>query len=127
LRVFHFNDQKVRHVLIDNEPWFVAADVCRCLQLRMAKGTHMHVAKLDAHEKQLVRKGKEGGPQYNWGAIWGPMDNVHTLISESGLYKLILRAHPERPEVKAFQNWVTREVLPAIRKTGGYLLAPITL
>jgi prophage antirepressor-like protein len=41
-----------------------------------------------------------------------------TAVSESGLYKLILRANPSRPEVAKFQDWVTREVLPAIRKTG---------
>ena len=42
-----------------------------------------------------------------------------TVISESGLYKLIMRANPSRPEVAKFQDWVTREVLPAIRETGG--------
>ena len=41
-------------------------------------------------------------------------------ISESGLYKLIMRSR--KPQARKFQDWVTREVLPAIRKTGGYLL-----
>lgn len=43
-----------------------------------------------------------------------------TVVSESGLYKLIMRS--EKSEAKEFQNWVTKEVLPSIRKTGGYLL-----
>lgn len=45
-----------------------------------------------------------------------------TLISESGLYKLVLRAHPGKAEVAKFQNWVTQTVLPSIRKDGGYVL-----
>jgi hypothetical protein len=45
-----------------------------------------------------------------------------TTISESGLYKLIMRAQRRNPEVAQFQDWVTREVLPAIRKDGGYIL-----
>jgi prophage antirepressor-like protein len=117
-----FADQQLRGVKIDNEPWFVASDVCRCLGLGLEKGTHRHTAKLEADEKQLLRKGKPEPSTVKCGGLWEAFENVHTLISESGLYKLILRAHPERPEVKAFQNWVTREVLPAIRKTGGYLL-----
>jgi prophage antirepressor-like protein len=43
-----------------------------------------------------------------------------TLISESGLYRLVLRAQRNRPEVARFQDWVTREVLPAIRRDGAY-------
>ncbi len=46
-----------------------------------------------------------------------------TAISESGLYKLIMRS--DKPEAVEFQNWVTREVLPAIRNTGGYLLTSL--
>lgn len=44
------------------------------------------------------------------------------MISESGLYNLTMRAQRTRPEVVKFQNWVTHDVLPSIRKTGGYLL-----
>lgn len=54
------------------------------------------------------------------GVAWGQNEGVATLISESGLYKLIMRS--KKPEAKDFQNWVTKEVLPSIRKTGGYLL-----
>lgn len=47
-------------------------------------------------------------------------DNGHRIIiTESGLYKLILRSR--KPEAIAFQNWITQEVLPTIRKTGGYI------
>lgn len=109
---FHnFKGRQVRHVLIEGEPWFVAADVCRCLGLSVVRGVYNNLRPLDADEKRLTPqtfRGKGGGSL--------------TTISESGLYKLIMRAQRTRREVATFQDWVTREVLPAIRKTGGYLL-----
>lgn len=109
---FHnFKGHQVRHVLIEGEPWFVAADVCRCLGLSVVRGVYNNLRPLDADEKRLTPqtfRGKGGGSL--------------TTISESGLYKLIMRAQRTRREVATFQDWVTREVLPAIRRTGGYLL-----
>lgn len=109
-----------RHVIIDNEPWFVAADVCRALGLTLHKGTFMHLKKLHEDEKRIVKKGSFTLPVSDLGALWCGSENQHSLVSESGLYKLILRS--DKQTAKAFQDWVTREVLPAIRKTGGYLL-----
>jgi len=112
-----FNGQEVRHIVIAGEPWFVAVDVCECLGLPVGKsGAYMHRLKLDSCEKRPV--GRMEYPSLFEGLKGASL----TAISESGLYMLILRAHPSRPEVKAFQDWVTREVLPSIRKTGGYLL-----
>lgn len=100
---FDFNGHQLRTIEIEGAPWFHTADVCRCVGTRNAT---MAVRVLAADEKTL--RSFEGRPT--------------NFVSESGLYRLTLRAQCKRPEVAAFQNWVTRDVLPAIRKTGGYLL-----
>lgn len=112
----------MRHVLIDNEPWFVAADVFPCLGMPVggsAGGVTKRLKFLSFDERRTASRAEE---------IYFPLF-VHTnaprftLVSESGLYKLIMRADKQgRPEVASFQDWVTREVLPSIRKTGGYIL-----
>ncbi|WP_371830771.1 hypothetical protein, partial [Erythrobacter sp.] len=51
-----FNDQQLRHVMIDGEPWFVAVDACRCLDLNVEKGTTHHLRKLDGDEKRIARR-----------------------------------------------------------------------
>jgi prophage antirepressor-like protein len=104
---------RVRIVTIDGQPWFVAADVCRALGLNMAAGASPHVKKLAADEKRLVLSADVP----NSGLGRAPSISA---ISESGLYKLILRS--DRPEAKQFQDWVTRDVLPAIRKDGAYVM-----
>jgi prophage antirepressor-like protein len=106
-------------VLIEGEPWFVAADVCRALGLPFGKGagsTARYLGNLAVDEKRAVTKVGSIGSTL----LAGTAANSANLVSESGLYKLIMRS--DKPEAAAFQDWVTREVLPAIRKTGGYLL-----
>ena len=120
--IFHnFKGHQVRHVMIEGEPWFVAADVCECLGFPLRKGitnTSHYTRYLDAAERYNANRGQvEFSPLF----ASSPAALI-ALIAESGLYKLIFRAQRARPEVAAFQDWVTREVLPAIRKTGGYLL-----
>lgn len=108
---FDFNGQQLRHVVLEGEPWFVATDVCLILGVYVYDGkpNAAHACrKLEADEKGLHRMHTPSGFQRT------------TIVSESGLYKLILRSDKET--AKPFQNWVTREVLPAIRQTGGYLL-----
>lgn len=95
--------------MIDGEPWFVAVDACKALELSL-KNISQHVQRLDADE---VRRVDRHTLSLARGA---PM----VLVSESGLYALINRS--DKPEAKVFQRWVNREVLPSIRKTGGYLL-----
>lgn len=69
---------------------------------------------LDASEKQVLRK----SAPITFDLFKGSVARI-TLISESGLYKLIMRS--DKPQAKPFQDWVTKVVLPAIRKDGGYI------
>lgn len=104
IQQFDFNHQQVR-VLADEqgEPWFVAKDVCDIL------GTHTKDLGtiLDQDEKGIDSIDTLGGRQQM------------AIISEAGLYKLIMRSRKEN--AKPFQRWVTHEVLPSIRKHGGYM------
>lgn len=93
----------VRVVMQGDDPWFVAKDVCDCLDLSNNRGA---IASLDDDEKGVSITDTLGGQQ------------EMSIISEAGLYSLILRSR--KPEAKAFKRWVTHEVLPSIRKTGGY-------
>lgn len=104
-----FNDQQLRHVILDGERWFLGGDILTILY-GGASGKANRYHKLDAAEIRKVHRMDLGMPA-------GQRVNV---ISESGLYKLIMRS--DKPQAREFQNWVTREVLPSIRKTGGYLL-----
>lgn len=101
---FDFKGRPVRVVTgAGGEPWFVAADVAAVLEYRMASDM---TRALDDEERgtQIVRTPSG--------------DQEMTVINESGLYSAILRSR--KPEAKAFKKWVTSEVLPSIRKTGGY-------
>ena len=88
------------------EPWFVAKDVCDILEL-----TNPAVAlqSLDDDEKTNLSNSY----------VWSEPGRRPLIISEPGLYRLVMRSR--KPEAKEFQRWVTHEVLPAIRKTGGYI------
>lgn len=103
LQIFNYGEIPVRTVMIDGEPWWVLADVCRVLDIERADSA---ARRLDHDEKGTHLVSTPGGNQ-----------NM-TIINESGLYKVILRS--DKPEAKAFTRWVTHEVLPAIRKTGNY-------
>lgn len=94
----------VRVVDVNGEPWFVAKDVCECLELGNPRTS---IALLDEDEKGVHTMDTPGGAQ------------EMSIVSEAGLYSLILRSR--KPEAKAFKRWITHEVLPAIRKHGGYL------
>lgn len=109
LQIFNYGDIPVRTVLLDDAPWWVLKDVCGVLGITNHKNVS---ARLDSDEKgvRLMDPLGEGGPQQM------------TIINESGLYKVILRS--DKPEAKKFTRWVTHEVLPAIRKTGSYSMAP---
>ncbi len=103
-----FDGREVR-IQVDEvgEPWFCAADVCACLGLDNARQA---VAPLEADEKGVRIADTPGGPQQ--------MQHV----TEAGLYQLVMVSR--RPEAKVFRRWVTHEVLPSIRKTGGYSMVP---
>lgn len=98
----------VRVVNRDGDPWFVAADVCACLEIKQASHA---VESLDDDEKSVSLRHTPGG-----------MQEV-PIVSEGGLYTLILRSRKATTPGTVqhrFRKWVTSEVLPAIRKTGGY-------
>ena len=106
LQIFKSNEfGEVRTVTIDNEPWFVGKDVAEALGYSKARNAiSAHVS--DEDKKDAPIQGTPGGTQ-----------NM-TIINESGLYALIFGSKLE--SAKRFKHWVTSEVLPAIRKTGGY-------
>ncbi|HGF7765761.1 TPA: phage antirepressor KilAC domain-containing protein [Enterococcus faecium] len=105
-QIFNFEQNEVRTVLVNDEPYFVGKDVAEVLgysKPRNAISTHV-----DEEDKQDAPiQGGLGGKQ------------KMTIINESGLYSLILKS--KLPSAKKFKRWVTSEVLPAIRKHGAYL------
>lgn len=103
--VFNFGEKQVRIILRDGEPWFVASDVAEALGYRNAPDAARSLSEHQKASTQIVRSTSGGNP------------NV-TIINESGLYRLVLRSR--KPEAEKFSDWVTGEVLPAIRKTGQY-------
>ena len=99
---------RVRTVEVDNEPWFVGKDVAEALGYSDTdKAIRNHV---EAEDKLTRRFGGSG------------QNRNMTIINESGLYSLILSS--KLPGAKEFKRWVTSEVIPSIRKTGGYTLKP---
>ncbi len=96
---------QIRVVMREGEPWFVAKDVCACLDVDSSNLSKT----LDDDEKGVVYCTTPGGIQ--------PM----VVTSEPGLYSLILRSR--KPDAKRFKRWVTHDVLPSIRKTGAYFRA----
>jgi prophage antirepressor-like protein len=103
--LFNFEGQKIRTSIQNDGIWFVATDVCKVLGLTNITES---LRRLYENEKNSIRNSEvnRGNPNL-------------TIISESGLYKLILRS--SKSEAIKFQDWVTSEVLPSIRKQGGYI------
>lgn len=104
LQTFNYNNNAVRTIEKDGEPWFVLKDVCNVLSIGNAADVYN---RLDADEKGVGQIDTLGGRQ-----------NVN-IVNESGLYNVILRS--DKPEAKPFRKWITAEVLPAIRQTGAYM------
>lgn len=95
----------VRVIDRQGEPWFVAADVCRAMEIKNSRDA---LNCLDADEKGVALTDTLGGEQ------------KMTIVNEPGLYTLVLGSR--KTEAKAFKRWVTHEVIPTIRKTGAYAL-----
>jgi prophage antirepressor-like protein len=106
---FPATGQNVRTVQVDSDPWFVAADVCRILDIGR---THDAVRGLDGDERGTDTIRTPGG------------DQQVSIVSEAGLYTLIMRSR--KAEAKAFRRWVTHEVLRSIRRTGAYVAPTLT-
>ena len=108
LSTFNFESNSIRTLAINNEPWFVAKDLCNAINISNYRDA---IERLDEDEKGVALTDTLGGQQ------------EMNIVSESGMYTLILRC---RDAVKKgsiphrFRKWVTSEVLPTIRKTGKY-------
>lgn len=105
IQIFKYENNDVRTVEMNGEPWFVLKDVCGVLGLSNHKVT---AQRLDRDEVSQT---------YLTDSIGRKQET--TVINESGLYSVILRS--DKPEAKPFRKWVTSEVLPSIRKNGGYI------
>ena len=107
IQPFAFEDHLVRTIMDDGgEPWFVAKDVCRVLEIANHRDA---VAQLDEDEKDGVGISDAIG-----------REQETTIISESGLYALVFRSR--KPQAREFSRWVRKEVLPSLRRTGSYAL-----
>lgn len=103
LTPFNFGQSTIRTTTIGEAIWFSAADVCAALGIKNHRDSLLHI---DEDEKGVVSNDTLGGQQ------------KISVVNESGLYALVLRSR--KPEARKFAKWVTGEVLPSIRKTGGY-------
>jgi len=110
LQLFNFKGKEVRTIIKNQEVWFVAKDVCDVLEISNNRDA---IAKLDDDEKGVGNTDTLGGNQ-----------NV-AIINESGLYSLVLTSR--KPEAKTFKKWITSEVIPSIRKTGGYNIKEVKM
>ncbi len=109
IQAFAFDSHALRSLSIDGEPWFIAKDVCACLELDW-QGSKS-IRSLDEDERGVFEVHTSTGNQ------------EMIVINESGLYTLILRCRDAvntGTPAHTFRKWVTSEVLPSIRKTGGY-------
>lgn len=104
MKIFDFNEQPVRLLDRAGAPWFVAADLCRVLEI--ANPTQA-VSRLDPDDLCLAE-------------VIDSMARAQkvNVVNEAGLYDLVLRS--DKPQAREFKRWITHEVLPAIRRTGGY-------
>lgn len=103
MSLFKFNGYEVSITDKNGEPWFIANDVCAVLGLSNPRKA---IQSLDDEDKGVTTGYTPGGPQQV------------NIINESGMYQLVFQSR--KPEAVAFCKWVTKTVLPAIRKTGGY-------
>jgi anti-repressor protein len=109
---FDYSGNQIRVITVDGEPWWVAKDLMTVLGYKAAENnTTQILQRLDDDEKDQISISSNNNPIKNFQkAVW--------CVNEAGLYSLILWS--QVPEAKNFRRWVTHEVIPSIRKTGGY-------
>lgn len=95
----------VRTMIIDDEPWFVLSDICTILGISHVKDTAARLDEDEVGQTEVIDK-------------IGRRQKVN-IVNESGFYNAVIRS--DKPIAKPFRKWVTSEVLPSIRKTGGYV------
>ncbi|ANA86906.1 antirepressor [Gordonia phage Utz] len=103
LMPFNYEGHTVRTVVVDGEPWFVLADLCRVLDLAAVGRV---ASRLDEGVRQTHTLPTAGGAQQM------------TIVSEPGMYEVVIRS--DKPEAAAFRRWITGSVLPEIRRTGSF-------
>lgn len=103
LQLFEYSGHQVRTVLFNGQPGFVAADLCKILDIKNSRDA---LASLDLDEKGVATIDTPGGQQQM------------QVVNEPGMYSLVLRSR--KPEARNFKRWITHEVLPQIRATGSY-------
>ena len=110
LQLFKFENERVRTLTIDGEPWFVGKDIANILGYQNgSRDVNRHVY-------------EEARQNYQNGTFDSPRGM--TIINESGLYSLVLSS--KLPDAKKFKHWITSEFIPQIRKTGKYAPKPLT-
>lgn len=100
-KIFNYQGNQVRTVVKNNEPWFVAKDVCEILEIKNPSDA---LKRLDGDERARLNLGRQGNTN---------------VVNEYGLYNLILGSR--KPEARQFKRWITHEVIPSIRKHGAYM------
>lgn len=103
LEVFHYAEHEVRTIVIDGEPWFVLADVCRVLDIVNAANVAARLDEADVRQTDISSGGQR---------------RRVSIVSESGMYEVAIRS--DKPEARQFRWWITHEVIPSIRRTGAY-------
>lgn len=107
LQLFNFENQQIRVIEINDEPWWVASDICQVLEIANSRDA---VSRLEGDEKCDVGIADSLGRTQNT-----------SVVNEAGLFSLVLTSR--KPQAKAFKRWLTHEVLPTLRKTGRYEIA----
>ncbi|MEH2200219.1 BRO-N domain-containing protein [Nostoc sp.] len=110
LSVFNFESHEIRFVGTADSPWWVAADICKVLEIQ---NPTQAMDKLDDDERAMLSIGQ-----------FTKTISVN-CVNESGLYSLVLTSR--KPQAKRFKKWLTSEVIPAIRKTGTYAVSSVAI
>lgn len=124
LQVFKFENNEVRTVLMNDEPYFVGKDVAEILGYKNTKDALIN--HVDDEDRRIIQRSEIATIENNLPNEAFPVNFVSadipnrglTVINESGVYALVFGS--KLPTAKKFKRWVTKEVLPSIRKTGGY-------
>lgn len=104
VELFRYNDTaQVRVVVVDGEPWFVLADLCKVLDIANVGNAAARVDEAAIRQTDI----RSGGQM-----------RAMTIVSEAGMYEVVIRS--DKPDAVTFRRWITAEVLPSIRRTGQY-------
>ena len=104
-KTFHFQGKNIQIKVLNNEPWFLAADIARALTVKDPSRMIEHASIKEQHVRTILNR----------------MNDVHRemlFVDESGMYKILMKSR--KAVAEKFQDWVTEQVLPSIRKTGSY-------